>query len=1181
MHVVNCLRTQVLYLSLAIPGRTMTELREDLAQPASTRRAKSIRSYLLILVLAVSIPLVAAVGFGIYQDFQQSTEYTKKSLRAMTNVMLKNTKGKLTQASQVMSGIAKLPKIRQLAMQDCPEKLANLATLNPNYARLLISDLQGKVLCIAPGPNASIASAMIKKEDIQAMLDKQGLAISAPRRISTDTPWSTSLSLPVRDEKDNIIAAVILSLDVSFYDPDIPWEVLPESSRYGFFRDDGIMVWRNLDPDNVIGTRPNAEAARRIVALKNGEFESLAVDGVVRFFSVAPLPEYGMVVFVGVAANTIFADARTRTAESIAMVMLMIAILVVVALAFARRISKPMTIMENVARSVQNGDLGARAHIQGPVELMAVANEFNRMLNLQQQSNDQFKAFLNNSAIVAWVKDIDGHYKFVSDNFLLRFAYTLEEVIGKTDHDLWPENIADTYHKNDQLLLTVGVQEEAIWPSSNADGSTSWWLVNKFVFKGSDGTPSLGGLAVDITERKRMTDLDEMILQTAMDAFWLVNRDGKLQAVNETACTMMGYTREEMLNLSISDVDVLDDDHGKLVHERLDIVRQAGSQQFEARHRRKDGSIIDVEVSVRYLPGQELFPAFVRDITARKHAEQSLHLAATVFESHEGMFVTNAEKIIQQVNRAFTEITGYSREEAIGETHTLLDSGRHEPAFYTDMEKHLTKDGSWQGEVWHRNKNGNVSPQWLTITAVKGRNDELLHYVFTLIDITTRKAAEDEIKNLAFFDPLTHLPNRRLLTDRLHQALMACARSGHKGALMYIDLDNFKTLNDTQGHYKGDLLLQQVSERLAHCVREGDTVARIGGDEFVLLLENLSASRNEAASQIEMVGKKILTALNRPYDLAGYECHSTPSIGATMIANHDNSLDDLMKQADLAMYAAKTAGRNTLRFFDPGMQAVVTARAVMEKELRDGLRNNELHVFYQPQVNQDGTLMGAEALVRWQHPQRGMVSPAEFIPLAESTGLILPLGQWVLQTACQQLLDWSRHPASAHLSIAVNVSARQFRQIDFVTQIMDIIKVSGADPHLLKLELTESLLVDDVEDIIQKMEILKSAGLCFSLDDFGTGYSSLTYLKRLPLDQLKIDQSFVRDVLSDPNDAAIARTIVALGQSMGLSVIAEGVESAEQRDYLASQGCYAYQGYYFGRPVPIAEFQTTHLPSLT
>jgi diguanylate cyclase (GGDEF)-like protein/PAS domain S-box-containing protein len=471
------------------------------------------------------------------------------------------------------------------------------------------------------------------------------------------------------------------------------------------------------------------------------------------------------------------------------------------------------------------------------------------------------------------------------------------------------------------------------------------------------------------------------------------------------------------------------------------------------------------------------------------------------------------------------------------------------------------KDGSWK---WIQSRG---------MVLGMGANGKPMRLIGTITDITQRKAAEDEIRYLAFYDPLTQLPNRRLLHDRLQQALASSNRSARHSALLFIDLDNFKTLNDAQGHDKGDLLLQQVAQRLSASIREGDTVARLGGDEFVVILEDLSATAADAAAQAETVGEKIIAALNRPYDLAGLEHHSTPSMGVTLFSDQRESIDELLKRADLAMYQAKSAGRNTLRFFDPDMQAVVNARALLELNLREGLRGGQFLLYYQAQVDR-GRVTGAEVLLRWQHPERGFVSPADFIPLAEDTGLILPLGQWVLTTACQQLFAWAADPLFAPLTLSVNVSSRQFRQPDFVNQVLTTLAAAGADPHKLKLELTESLLLDNVEGTIAKMSQLKAHGVGFSLDDFGTGYSSLAYLKRLPLDQLKIDQSFVRDVLTDPNDAAIAKTIIALAQSLGLGVMAEGVEIAAQRDFLAASGCHTYQGYFFSRPLPLEGFET-------
>jgi diguanylate cyclase (GGDEF)-like protein/PAS domain S-box-containing protein len=575
-----------------------------------------------------------------------------------------------------------------------------------------------------------------------------------------------------------------------------------------------------------------------------------------------------------------------------------------------------------------------------------------------------------------------------------------------------------------------------------------------------------------------------------------------------------------------------------------------------------------------FLGEQKLAQDKLTQLTLRAEAANiDLRVAAIAFEAQEGMFITDADSVILRINQAFTDITGYTAEEVVGQTPHLLRSGRHDAKFYADMQASLQLRRSWKGEIWNRRKNGDIHPEWLTITAVTNEKGMLSHYVTTITDISQRKAAEEEIQRLAFYDSLTQLPNRRLLLDRLQHALASSARNDRMGALLFLDLDNFKVLNDTLGHDKGDLLLQQVAHRLVACVREGDSVARLGGDEFVIVLEDLSLIAHEAAAQAENVGEKILATLNTPYDLAGQKYHNTPSIGVTLFWGHLNSVDELMKYADLAMYEAKKAGRFTLRFFDPRMQASITARAELEKDLRDGLLQNQFLLYYQPQVDAAGRITGAEALLRWQQPQRGMVCPNEFIPLAEETGLILPLGLRILDSACQQLVLWGQQPHTAHLSIAINVSAAQLHQTDFVEQVLASLERTGADPQKLKLELTESLLFTNVETTIAKMLVLKGRGIRFSLDDFGTGYSSLSYLKRLPIDQLKIDQSFVRDLLVDADDVAIVRTIVALATSLDLLVMAEGVETEAQRACLALQGCDAYQGFLFGSPLPSADFE--------
>jgi diguanylate cyclase (GGDEF)-like protein/PAS domain S-box-containing protein len=598
-----------------------------------------------------------------------------------------------------------------------------------------------------------------------------------------------------------------------------------------------------------------------------------------------------------------------------------------------------------------------------------------------------------------------------------------------------------------------------------------------------------------------------------------------------------------------------------------------GFQRFQAGHLAQGWRM---PPAVSLAPIRELvswFNAFLESIDKRREADIRQRIAATAFESQEGMFVTDATHRILQVNSAFCSMTGYSAAEVVGQTPRCLASGRHDPNFYAAMHQALADTGSWNGEIWNRRKDGAVFPEWLTITAVKDESGTVTHFVATLTDITQRKATEEEIRRLAFFDPLTKLPNRRLLMDRLEQAALSCARSQQHGALMFLDLDKFKTLNDTLGHAMGDLLLQQVAQRLTKSTRECDTVARLGGDEFVVLLENLSADRTEAATEAESVGHKILQVLSTVYDLADKQHRTSSSMGITLFTDQCQPLEELMKQADLAMYQAKESGRNTLRFFDPHMQANVIARATSEIELRNGIEQQQFVLHYQPQVDGALRVTGAEVLLRWQHPSRGLVSPNDFIGLAEETGMILPLGLWVLETTCRQLAQWSHDTHLQHMVLAVNVSARQFGQADFAQTVIDVLARTGANPRKLKLELTESLLVNDVEDVIRKIRRLKTEGICFSLDDFGTGYSSLSYLKQLPLDQLKIDQSFVRDLLSDANDASICRTVIALGRSMDLEVIAEGVEVDAQHQMLRTEGCNAFQGYLFGHPMPREAFE--------
>lgn len=611
---------------------------------------------------------------------------------------------------------------------------------------------------------------------------------------------------------------------------------------------------------------------------------------------------------------------------------------------------------------------------------------------------------------------------------------------------------------------------------------------------------------------------------------------------------------------------------------------QAGKLMlFQERVVADDGSTHEYEVRKMPVFGsggrRKALVIIGRDVTELRSAERELRIAAAAFDVQEGIMIAGADQVIQRVNRAFSRLTGYSADEVIGSTASLLRSSRHDDLFYQQMREKLASDDYWQGEIWHRCKDGSEHPHWLTISTIKGADGVLTHYIGTFSDISHYKEAEAAIHTLAYFDQLTNLPNRRLLLDRLQQALASSVRRKQHGAILFIDLDNFKSLNDTRGHAIGDLLLIEVAQRLVDSVRAEDTVARLGGDEFVVMLEGLSHEPEQAATYAEAVGGKILEALNQPYLLRGYEHHSTPSIGVSLFQGDRENVEDLLKHADAAMYQAKQSGRNTIRFFDPSMQATLEMRIRIEHDLRQALPQQQLRLFYQMQVNEAREIVGAEVLLRWQHPERGLESPAQFIPVAEDSGLIVPIGFWVLQMACAQLKQWEAHPHGKRLQLAVNVSARQFRQADFVDQVRHVLQQTQADPCMLKLELTESMVLDNVADTVDKMQALKKLGVRFSMDDFGTGQSSLAQLKRLPLDQVKIDRSFVRDIVSDPNDAAIVQTIIAMTGTLGLDVIAEGVETETQLEFLSRHGCKQFQGYLFGRPVPLSDFEKLLSPA--
>ena len=662
--------------------------------------------------------------------------------------------------------------------------------------------------------------------------------------------------------------------------------------------------------------------------------------------------------------------------------------------------------------------------------------------------------------------------------------------------------------------------------------------------------------------------------------------DGRILECNECFAGIVGYTPEELRGSSFQAITPPEDQgRGNTAAVQL-LSGELRTVSFEKRYLRKDGMRTWVMLTISIQcddDGRPLcFLTLVQDINDRKFAEEQLAAAQEALRVSELRYRTafqmsldciNLNRLSDGVyvdcNKAFLDLTGLTREEVIGRTSIELAIWA-DPEDRQRMVETVMRHGACRNLEAHFRKKGGETICGLMSASLIELEGAICILSITR-DISDAKTAEDKIRHLAFYDPLTNLANRRLLQERLRQTVAASRRSGRWQALLFVDLDNFKTLNDTVGHHVGDLLLKEVGQRLGNCIRAADTAARVGSDEFVVILAELSSNAEEAASQAKAVAEKILASLSEPYALADRACTSTASIGITVFGQGNESTTEILQQADIAMYRAKEDGRAAIRFFAPELQSAVNARAELEDEVRQGIRNREFVLWYQPQV-ECGRVIGAEALLRWNHPRRGILAPAAFIGLAEETGLIVPLGLQVLEAACEQIAAWAAEPATAQLSVAVNVSARQFRQANFVEQVLAALEQTGADPRKLKLEITESMLVDNLEETIEIMTRLKERGVQFSLDDFGTGYSSLAYLKRLPLDQLKIDRAFVRDMLADATSKAIAQAIVSLSRAMHLSLLAEGVETEEQRLKLDDLGCHAFQGYLFSPPVPAERF---------
>ena len=1161
---------------------------------------RPIRQQLALLVLVVTVPMLVLLVWHLVSEREDARAVARDRVKLAVDGAAGRLEASLRANEAMLSMIAAQPLVRAMDPANCDPLVKDFIRLHPEYVTIGTRDLRGNPVCTfrpdAPGQHQVAAFAWF-----QQSLRSGGFHVGDAFFVPLARRWVTVVTAPVFDDNKRQNGIVALPLDLLALNQAVTASV-PDNLLVSVIDREFNMALRSTDPQAWIGKPVPAHVRTLMQAQAEGFLSATGADGVRRLMAFKRLSGSGWRVAAGMPEDEVFAAADAALRNGLLAGLALLVAALGLAWSLAQRMARPLDQLAATARGVTAGDTQARARSDAAApELAAVAVAFNHMLDALAQAQHAVRDSEENLSIT--VQSIgDAVIATDASGRVTRMNPAAERLSGWRLADARGRALAEVFVISDSVTGELSLDPvQRVLASGEVVG-----LANHTSLRARDGARyqisdsaapirDAGGQVVgvvlvfsDITEKYRLqqvlveSELRYRALVESSPVGVAVHQQGLLVYVNPMAVRIAGASSAQQL-LGRPFMDFIHPDFRAEVAQRARRMLDQGAalDAMELQYIRLDGGQIDVQAQGTAISfeGRPAVQVSIVDISQRKRTERILRENEARFRaltqlSSDWYWEQDAQFRFVSVDGDFPGLHGGRNAERLGKRRWELGALN---VTASDWERHRAVLNAHQEfrdfQLLRRDRHGR--DYWVSVsgTPIFDAHGVFRGYRGVGRDITAEKLAADQIHALAFYDALTELPNRRLLIEQLKKALVTHARNHRQFALLFIDLDNFKTLNDTLGHETGDLLLRDVARRLLACVREADSVARLGGDEFVVMLEDLSEDVGEAAGQAELVGHKILAAFSTPYVLGTREYRSTPSIGITLLAQGNQGVEDLLKQADLAMYQAKAAGRNTMRLFDQGMQAAVDARVAIESELREGLSASQMLLHFQPIVRSDGVVTGAEALVRWLHPSRGLVHPGEFISVAESTRLIQPLGQWVLDTACAQLAAWARMPRYQHLTLSVNVSVHQFKEPDFVSLVERALDQAGADASKLKLELTESLLADNIDEVIVKMAELRDRGIDFSLDDFGTGYSSLSYLKRLPLAQLKIDQSFVRDVLVDANDAAIARTIVALGASLGLGVVAEGVETAGQHQFLLAIGCHAFQGYFIGRPSAVAEFE--------